>query len=206
MRVADLAVLAVEQVGGDDLEVVVGGMGEGAAAVAVAERPDAGHVGGQGVVDGDVAARVGAHAGLVEAEVVGVRPAADRQQDVRADRLGRRPRCSRPPTATPSVVRRQADALGAGPDARCLRASRISRIAAETSSSSRAIRRGAISTIVTVGAEAPVHLRELEADVAAADDDEMPRHAVERQDRRVGQKRHVVHAGQVGHDARGRRR
>ena len=43
--VADLPVLAVEQVGGDDLEVVVGRVREGAAAVAVAERPDAGHVG-----------------------------------------------------------------------------------------------------------------------------------------------------------------
>src|SRR5205085_7595719 len=43
--VADLARLAVEQIGGDDLEVVVGGMGEGAAAVALAERPDAWHVG-----------------------------------------------------------------------------------------------------------------------------------------------------------------
>ena len=33
---------SLEQIGGDDLEVVVGGVREGAAAVAVAERPDAG--------------------------------------------------------------------------------------------------------------------------------------------------------------------
>src|SRR3546814_3370879 len=38
---AELAMLAVEQVGRDDLEVVVRGVRERAAAVAVAQRPDA---------------------------------------------------------------------------------------------------------------------------------------------------------------------
>jgi len=46
------------------------------------------------------------------------------------------------------AVRREADALGVAADRRPP-ASRISRIAAETSSSSRAIRRGAFSTTVT---------------------------------------------------------
>ena len=49
--VGHLAVAAVEQVRGDDLVVVVGGVGEGAAAVALAERPDAGDAGGEPVVD-----------------------------------------------------------------------------------------------------------------------------------------------------------
>ena len=49
-----------------------------------------------------------------------------------------------------------------------------------------------------LGAEAAVHLREFEADVAAADDDQMPRQRVELQDRAVGQRRHVVDAGHVG--------
>ena len=40
LAVADAAAVAVEQVRRDDLEVVVGGVGEGAAAVAVAERID----------------------------------------------------------------------------------------------------------------------------------------------------------------------
>ena len=43
--VTDLPVFAVEQVGCHDLEVIVGGMGEGAPSVAVAQRPDARHVG-----------------------------------------------------------------------------------------------------------------------------------------------------------------
>ena len=63
-------------------------MGEGAAAVAVAERPDAGNAGPQLVVDGDVAARVDVDAGRLEPEVVGVRPAADGKQHVRADDFG----------------------------------------------------------------------------------------------------------------------
>ena len=87
--VADAALLAVEQVRRDDLEVVIGGMRERAASVAVAEREDARHIGAQLIVDRDVAARVGRNAGLVEAEIVGVRPPPDREQQMRADDLRR---------------------------------------------------------------------------------------------------------------------
>ncbi len=54
-------------------------------------------------------------------------------------------------------------------------ASRISLTAAETSASSRAISRGAHLDDGDLAAEAAVHLRELEPDIAAADDDQMPR-------------------------------
>ena len=87
--------VVVEEVGGDDLEVVVGGVGEGAVAVAVAEGPDAGDVGAELVVDGDVAALVDGDAGFVEAEIVGVGAAAHGEQDVGAGELGRRRPCSR---------------------------------------------------------------------------------------------------------------
>ena len=50
-----------------------------------------------------------------------------------------------------------------------------------------------------LGPEAPVHLRELEPDVAAADDDEMLGHPVERQDRAVGQVIDLTDARHVGH-------
>ena len=56
--VADLPRPAVEQVRRHDLEVVVRGVREGAAAVAVAERPDPRHGGAQLVVDLDVASVV----------------------------------------------------------------------------------------------------------------------------------------------------
>ena len=76
--VADPPVLAVEQVGRDDLEIVVGGMRERAAAVAVAQRPDPRHVGRQAIVDDDVAARIGGDAGPVQprSSVFGRRPTA----------------------------------------------------------------------------------------------------------------------------------
>ncbi len=104
--------VAVEQIGGDDLEVVVGGVGEGAAAVAVAERPDARHVGAQLVVDGDVAARVGRDAGLVEPEIVGVRAAA-RPPAARCEpTTSGAPSAQSTPTAMSSPRGAKRDALG----------------------------------------------------------------------------------------------
>ena len=86
--VGDAAGIVVEEVGGDDFVVVVRGVGEGSAAVAVADGPDAGDVGAELVVDGDVAAVVVSDAGFFEAEVVGVGTAAYGEEDVRADALG----------------------------------------------------------------------------------------------------------------------
>ena len=83
----------IEEIGGYDLVIVVGGVGEGAFAVAVADGEDAGDVGAELIVDGDVAAVVGDDAGFVEAEVGGVGGAAHGQEDVRAVAPGRR-RCS----------------------------------------------------------------------------------------------------------------
>jgi len=60
-------------------------VGEGSATVAVAEGVDAGDVGAELVVDEDVAVVVGGDVGVVEAQVLGVRGAADGEEDVRAD-------------------------------------------------------------------------------------------------------------------------
>ena len=81
--VADPARVVVEQIGRDDLEVVVRGVGERAAAVAVTHRPDVLDVGPALVVDDDVAARVGLHARVLQAQIVGVGPSSDRHQQVR---------------------------------------------------------------------------------------------------------------------------
>ena len=102
-------------------------------------------------------------------------------------------------TATPSLVGRKADALAPVRTA-MPSASRMCRIASETSSSSRPISRGPFSTMVTSAPKRRIHLRELEADVAAADDDEMPRHVIEREHRRVREVRHVVNTGHVGNE------
>ena len=84
MRSVTLRGFVVEQVGGYDFEIVVGGVSEGSAAVAVAHRVDAGDVGAELVVYGDVAALVCGDAGFIEAEVVGVGGAAHGEQDVGA--------------------------------------------------------------------------------------------------------------------------
>src|SRR6516225_7337929 len=60
---------------------------ERAAAIAVAQRPDARDVGAQLIVYLDIAVRISGNAGLVEAEVVRVRPPADSDQQVRSNNL-----------------------------------------------------------------------------------------------------------------------
>src|SRR5271154_2925779 len=77
---ADPARVMVEQIRGDDLEIVVRGVGEGALAVAVPESPDARRSGLQLVIDDDVATLVAAHPGFVEIQIVGIRLTADCQQ------------------------------------------------------------------------------------------------------------------------------
>src|SRR4051812_5617321 len=61
---AHSTVFTIEKIGRDDLIVVVGGVGEGAAAVAVAQGPDAGHIGGQAVVHPNVAPCIDRDSGL----------------------------------------------------------------------------------------------------------------------------------------------
>jgi hypothetical protein len=75
--IEDMAMIAVEEIVGNDFIVVVRGMCEGAAAVAVAQGPNAGHVGLQLIVNHDVAAVVGGNAGLVQPEVVRVGSTSD---------------------------------------------------------------------------------------------------------------------------------
>ena len=76
--VAHLARGAVEQVRRCDLEVIVRGVGESAAPVAIAERPDVRNVGLQKFVDDDIALRVDLDACGLEPEVIRVGTAPDR--------------------------------------------------------------------------------------------------------------------------------
>ena len=62
-------------------------MGEGAAAVAVSQRPDSRHVRAQFVIHLDEAAIVHRDAGNFQSEVIGVRTPADRHEQVRSDDL-----------------------------------------------------------------------------------------------------------------------
>ncbi len=51
-----------------------------------------------------------------------------------------------------------------------------------------------------LGAKAPIDLGELKPDIAAADDHQMLRHALELQNRTVGEVGYLVKARQIGHD------
>src|SRR5438094_6060347 len=64
-------------------------MGERAAPVDVAERPDARNVGAQLLVDTNMAARIGRNAGLIPPEVARIRHPTDGKQDMRARDLPR---------------------------------------------------------------------------------------------------------------------
>ena len=75
---------------GDRDALVLGLVGEHRAGDDVADRPDAGDLGAEVVVGLDLAALVDLEPRLVEAEALGVGPAADRDEDdVGLDRLGR---------------------------------------------------------------------------------------------------------------------
>src|SRR5439155_26784419 len=76
----DAAVLSLDNVPIDDLVVVVGDVGEGGAALHVAEGVDAGDVRLQAAVDAHVAARVRLDAGVLQPQVVRVRAAAGGDQ------------------------------------------------------------------------------------------------------------------------------
>src|SRR5208283_2110362 len=64
--------VSVEEIVRNDLVVVIGSMRKGAAAVAVPQCPDAGHVGLELIINDYVAAVVGGNPGPVQAQVVRV--------------------------------------------------------------------------------------------------------------------------------------
>ena len=76
--------VGVEEIVGNDLVVVIGSMCESAMAVAVTQRPDAGHVGLQLIVNDDVAALVDSNSGPVESQVAGVGSSSDCEKKMSA--------------------------------------------------------------------------------------------------------------------------
>src|SRR5262249_4313703 len=147
----------------------VRGMGEGALAVAVPESPDARRSGLQSVVDDDVAALVAAHPGLVEIQIVGIRPTADGQQQMRASDFGGAGGAIDLGDDLVAALG-EADAFGIQPDFDAFALDDV------------LDRRRHILVLMTnesrrhfddryPAAKAAVHLAEFEADVAAADND-----------------------------------
>src|SRR5207249_11450724 len=69
----------------DNFIIVVCGMSEGSASVAITQRINAGHVGAKLIVNLDVPALIDSNPGLFQTEVVGVRHATDCEKRMRAD-------------------------------------------------------------------------------------------------------------------------
>lgn len=82
--VARPARLVVEQVCVHNLIVVVTGMGEGTSAIHLSDRPDTFDTGSQCLVNTDETAIVDIYPGVIQSQVIGIRPAAHRQQQVAA--------------------------------------------------------------------------------------------------------------------------
>src|SRR5262245_30020741 len=193
---AQLAAAAVEEVGLDDLVVVVRGVREAAVAVAVAERPDARDAGAQLLVDADHPLRVGLDAGPLEREIVRVGHAADGEEQVRADHLGSAFRAAHP---RHDVAPPRLEGRALGPDAYgdALLLQDAAQGGGDVLVLARDEPRAALQDR-DLAAEAPVDLPELEADVAAADDDQVRRQLVERQEARVVEVRDALHPGHLG--------
>jgi len=177
-----------------DLEVVVGGVGEGALAVAVAQGPDAISAGAQLLVDDDVAARVDGDAGRFQPKIVGIRPAPHGEQHVGSDHL---------PIAGAAIDvdtdicarRLEADAFGGQPRLDSLRLE-------DLLDGGRHLRVLVLDQAVghlddrDLRPEASIDLSEFEAHVAAADDHEMARQLVQGQQAGVGEGADLIDARQ----------
>src|SRR5690606_12926864 len=82
--ILDRALAAIDDIVGDDLELIVGSVGEGAPTIDVAHGPDALHAGAQVIVDRDIAARIGLDAGSLEIEAGSIGGAAHGQEEMAA--------------------------------------------------------------------------------------------------------------------------
>src|SRR3954451_23956655 len=77
--------LCVEEIVGDNLVAVIGSVRKCAAAVAIAQSPDAGHIGSQLVVNRDVSALIDGNPDLVKTQVACVGNAPHREKNMRTE-------------------------------------------------------------------------------------------------------------------------
>ncbi len=196
--VGDFARAAVEQIGGGDLVVVPRGVSECPAAVAVTKRVHAIDARSKRVVDGDVAARIDRDPGAIQAEVVRVGRAAGGQQYMGAFDSRR----------ALGAIEVHAHAISHARQRQALRVqAQIDAFAAEDLGDrvrdvfvfARDQPRPHLA-YRDLRAEPPIHLREFQSDVAAADHQQMLRDEVDIHHARVVEQGHVARAGHIGND------
>jgi hypothetical protein len=197
--VAHLAVGSVEEVLRDDLEIIIGGVIESAAAVTVAQRPDSRDTRLQPIVDLDIAALIHLDAGFFQAQIVGVGTPPDRQQQMAANGLWLALAAVEADRDAIRVVG-EMDAFGAGADGNALgfedRADGVRHLWVLAADQPRPLldHRHPRS-------ETCVDLREFQPDIAAADHNQMLGQHVGFEERTVGEEgrladpRHVRHHG-----------
>src|SRR5258708_7831514 len=196
--VAPPPVIAVEQIGGDDLKIVVGGVGEGASPIAIAERPDTRHICAERIIHLDEATRLSAYAGVLEAEIVSIGPAADRDEQVRSANL----------RAAIGAFELHHDVVALLGDAQ------TPRIQAKIDAFTGEKRRNGLRDILVLtwdearaylddcdlATEASVHLSKLEANVAATEHKQMPGQEIDIHHRSIGEVGDLLQAGDLRHD------
>ncbi len=173
-------------------------MRERAAAVRVSERPDSPHVRAAFVVDLDESAWVGLDARLVEAKIVRVRDAPDREEYVGSDG-DRLPAAAVQSDRDPVGALLEADALGVGADLDALALEDRADLGRDVVVLARQKLRCALYN-GDFRAETPVHLREFEPDVAAADDHEVLGQEIHVHDRLVREVWNIVNARHIRHE------
>src|SRR5215471_360928 len=149
------------------------------------------------VVDDDIATLVAAHPGFVETQIVGIRPTADCQQQMRAGDFGGAGGAIDLGEDFVAALG-EADTFGIEPD--------LDSLALDDVFNSR---RHVLVLMANEprrhfddrypAAKAAVHLAEFEADIAAADNDEMVRQKIDIPHRRIRQVGYFVHAGHWRH-------
>src|SRR5579872_3179480 len=163
--------VSVKEIVRNDLVVVIGSVRKSAAAIAVPQCPDAGHVRLQRIINGDVAAGVGGNPSSVESQIVGVGSTSHGQKNVSARYFWRTFfACEADRDAT--VAFRQRDTLCIQPDAYALSlqdfAHRLGNVFVLPSNQTRSHFHNR-----DFAPQAAIDLSELQPNITSADDDEM---------------------------------
>src|ERR1700722_6171424 len=171
--VTDPTSVVIEEISRDDLKVVVGRVSEGPLSIAVAQRPDAGHARAQLVVDNNVATLVDVDARRLQPKVIGIRSPAYSEEHVRSEDFG----------LAIAAVDIGADILATGCEANAFRIqSDLDAFGSENLlNAGRDFRIFALDEAIghfddrDLRPEASIDLRELESNIATADNYEMAR-------------------------------
>ena len=185
--------IVIQDIGCHDLEIVPRRVRKRASAIAVSHRPDARHVGAQLIVHLNIAVRINGDAGLVQSKVVRIRPPTDRHQHMSSNDLRNLPGQFDLHGNRVSLLL-DTDHLAADAHVDVFLLEELGHGAGDVLVLARDQARCQLDHR-HLTSEAAIDLREFEADVTAAQDDEMRGEKIDVHHRAVGEVRHLVEAG-----------